>query len=117
RGDRAVVDAVPAAAGNAPPVHLRYQERPVGVDRLDIGDVALRRAAADAHHHDGAGPRGPALSEAEASSVPPPLIGIPPPGDGAFVGDPPGAVAGGKPVGRTRSGAGNPRWPAAGDSG
>src|SRR5207248_4520687 len=92
-GHRPVVDPVPAATRHAPPVHLRDQEGAVRIDRLDIGDVPLGRRTADAHYHDGARSRCGALREAEGPRVPPPLRGVPPPGDVALMGDPPGAVA------------------------
>src|SRR5438094_7456405 len=93
RGHPPVVDAVPAAARYAPPVHLRDHKGAVRIDRLDIADVALWRSAANAHHHDGARSRRGSLGDAEGAGVPPPLRGVPPPGDVALVRHPPGAVA------------------------
>src|SRR5205823_334916 len=70
------VRPAPPAARSAPPVHFGHQERSVGVDRLDIADVALWRGAANTHPHDGADARGGSLGEAERPRVPPPLGGI-----------------------------------------
>src|SRR2546430_13265233 len=104
----AVVDAAPASAGHAPPVHLRHEEGAVRVHRLDVADVTLRRRAADPHHHDGPGSGYGSLSEAECARVPPPLGGVATPRYIALVGNPPGAVAVGEAIGGPPDRAGGP---------